>query len=261
MAYLRDSVYTRVNKSSSFGKSFIGIIIFFILVLFVFFLRKYFFVPVVPVLNTIRTVDSATYGTFSTKPELVKKIQELKSENEELRLKIADYEKIQNENIGLRGVQETKDITFTEIKQIYAKPGVSSYDTLVIENVAEDAVGSRVFSLAGMPLGTVSKAYKNGAVVDLYSQNKRELPARLVLSDALENVDITLIGNSGASFIAKVPKSYTVPVWSLVYVQPYTKPIAQVVHVETIEDTQQLLLTMRYIQNINYLSHVGISQN
>ena len=260
MAYLRDSVYTRVNKSSSFGKSFIGIIIFFVLVLFVFFLRKYFFVPVVPMLSTMRTVDSVIYGAFSKKPELVKKIQELKSENEELRLKVADYEKIQNENMGLRGIQENTDITFTEIKQIYAKPGVSSYDTLVIENVAEDMAESRVFSLSGMPLGTISKSYKNGTIVDLYSQNKRELPARLVLSDALENVDITLIGNSGASFVAKVPKSYTVPIGSLVYVAPYTKPIAQVVHFETIEDTQQLLLTMRYVQNINYLSHVGITQ-
>jgi hypothetical protein len=260
MAYLRDSVYTRVEKGSTFTKNFISIIIFFVFALIVLLLRKYFFTPAMPVLHTINSADSFLYGTFSKKPELVKKIKELKSENEELRLKIADYAKLENENLGLRGLKESNEINFISVLQVYAKPGMSSYDTFITEKTTDDFIGFPVLTLSGMPLGTVAKVYKNGSIVELYSQNKRETKARLFLDNALENIDVTLMGNSGSSFVARVPKNTIVPIGSLVYVAPYEKPIAKVVNIETIEDTQELVLTMSYAQNINYISHVGIFQ-
>ncbi len=204
-------------------------------------------------------VERGLYSFTNSKSQLVERINFLESENSELRTKLVDYSLLENENSGLKNSVLTKSNSI--IAAVIGKPGISQYDTLLTESGEGVAVGKKVYSLSGVPLGTVTTNTNKFNTVTLYSSPGVETNADIILTDAVDSVNVAIRGRGGSSFEAIVPKDVTVPVGSLATMPSlFSEPFAEVVKTVARDDTKDQIVYLRSIVNFQYLRYVVFAE-
>ncbi len=142
---------------------------------------------------------------------------------------------------------------------VLAKPSQSPYDTLVIDQGANNAVsvGDKVFAYGNIPIGFIGEAYNSSSKVILYSQSKHI--TNVILSGS--NISIDLIGRGGQNFEATLPRDILIPVGTFASLPSLDNvPVAVVSSVisDPRDPFQKILLTSPV--NVQYLKYVEVKK-
>ena len=127
---------------------------------------------------------------------------------------------------------------------VLVRPPVSPYDTLVIDQGAEQGVevGKRVMGAGGMPLGVVESVAARTARVLLYSAPGRITEGWVGVS----RTPVSLEGASAGAFRTSVPRERVVAVGEEVYLPgPGAVPIGTVVRVDTDPSSPRAVIHVR----------------
>jgi cell shape-determining protein MreC len=261
MAYLQDNPYKIYSKRRNpiLRYIFLFLILIGVFLLFRKFFKAFAYTVTAPVLNSEIIVERGLYGLTNSKSSLVKRINELETQNEELRTKLKDYNLLENENSGFKNSVLNKSNSV--LAAVVGKPGFSVYDTLLI-NVGKDVlVGNKAYTISGVPMGTITDASLGYGTVTLYSSPGVETTADIVLTDAMDSVSVTMRGRGGGGFEAIVPKDIIVPVGSLVTIPSlFNEPFAEVVKTVARDDTKDQVVYLRSIVNFQYLRYLVIGE-
>lgn len=261
MAYHQDNQYLIHNKKRHNGLRYVALIL--VAALIVLLLRKVFrnfsYTVSVPVINASTAFERGIYSSLHSKSKLLMRIESLESENEELRTRMADYSLIENENNGFKNSVISR--SETAVASVIGKPSISAYDTLLV-NVSEDiVVGKNVYTLSGIPLGSVTAISGNIATITLYSSPGIETSADIILDNAMDTSSTALRGRGGGGFEAIVSKDIDVPVGSLATMPSlFNEPLAEVVKTVSRDDTKDQIVYLRSIVNFQYLRFVAIEK-
>ncbi len=140
-----------------------------------------------------------------TKASVYKDNDNLKKENADLKVSMADYQIIKTENEQLKELlgRITPAHTFT-LANILAKPNQSPYDTIIIDVGSDVGVleNSKVYANGEMPIGQINKLNEHNSLVMLYSN-----PGQItegVLNGS--NAQVELIGRGGGNFEMTIPR-------------------------------------------------------
>jgi len=261
MAYLQDNPYKIYHKRRS---PFLGYVFLFLLLIGIIFLfRKFFkafaYTVSVPVLNSEIIIERGLYGLVNSKSSLINHIEDIESQNEELRAKLKNYELIENENSGFKNSVLTRSNTI--LSAVVGKPGFSVYDTLLINTNNDVEIGSKVYTLSGVPMGTVTNMASGTGTATLYSSPGVETNADIIMGDAMNSISATMRGRGGGSFEAIVPKDIVIPVGSLATIPSlFNEPFAEVVKTVARDDTKDQVVYLRSIVNFQYLRYLVIGE-
>ena len=263
MAYLQDNSYNihRKKKSHIVRYLIVVILITGIILLFRNFFKNFAYTVAVPVLETDAIVERGVIGFTHSKSNLVQHIQSLESENEELRTKLKDYSLIENENSGFKSSILSK--SNGTIAAVVGKPSVSVYDTLLIilPKDKEIVLGTKAYTLSGVPMGSVTNVSGFNATVTLYSTPGVETNADIILSDAMDSTNVTMRGRGGGGFESIVPKDIMVPVGSLATIPSlFNEPFVEVVKTVARDDTKDQVVYLRSIVNFQYLRYLVLGE-
>ncbi len=208
------------TKQNFFSRSFLKIILVFLLIL-IFVLIFSFFSPARSLMSNILSPFFKTGGSFhktfnnipnffSDKIKLIEENTKLSNEIENLRSNIVDYESIKYENQKLRselGLRPVGDFIATSI---IAKSPQIPPDSLFIDKGVSDGVNNGDFVLTGgrILIGKIIKASTNKATVVLNSF------AGVVSYGFVARTDepIEIKGEGGGSIGAKVPIDFDIDV-------------------------------------------------
>lgn len=261
MAYHQDNQYLGHHKKSYRGLRYLFAVL--IIAVIIFFLRKVFinfsYTITVPVIETSTAFERGIYSAISSKSKLLQRIDSLEAQNELLRSRMVDYSLIENENSGFKNSVLVRSDSV--LASVIGKPSLSAYDTLLINVPEVVQVGKRVYTISGIPLGTVSNVSGNDATVTLYSSPGVETNADIILEDAVDSTSVVFRGRGGASFEAIVSKDIEIPVGSLATVPSlFSEPFAEVVKTVSRDDTKDQVVYLRSVVNFQYLRFVVIEK-
>lgn len=139
-----------------------------------------------------------------TKASVFAENEKIKKEDNELKLSMIDYQILKKENEQLKEllgrIPAKSDFI---LANIITRPNNSPYDTIIIDSGIDVGIkeGVRVYANANIPIGEVSKVYKNASLVRLYSNPGQVTGAVLDGS----NASVDLIGRGGGNFEMTVP--------------------------------------------------------
>ncbi len=261
MAYHQDNNYFITPRRRYNGIKYGLLFVFCAGVVFVFynFFKGFSYRTMVPVLEASNAVERGLYSLTHSKQNLLNRVNDLESENAELRLKMVDYDLLQNENSGFKNsVIEKSD---TVVATVVSKPSAAVYDTLVIKSSDVVNTGNDVYTLSGIPIGSVTSFMDGNGTVTLYSSPSTETVADILLEDAMDSISVTMRGRGGGGFEAILPKEVKIPVGSLA-VKPslFGEPFAEVVKTVSRDDTKDQIVYLRSIVNFQYLRYIAIGK-
>lgn len=201
-----------------------------------------------------------------TKKSLIRENETLASRIEEMQAKLSDYSALLAENNELKNTLNRADKMHFVLASIIAKPGVSLYDTLIIDGgeKASIQVGKTVYANGETPIGTVETVYPNSALVRMYSSSGQNTDVRL---DAISeegkaiHLDAILIGRGGGNFTVTTPHDFSVGanvVARTKTINPKVVATFQKIISDAREPFQKLLLASPV--NVNELSFVEVEQ-
>ena len=133
---------------------------------------------------------------------------DLKSQLNEERIRILNYNSILAENINLKEILGRKnEKVLMTLASILTKPNQSLYDTLIIDAGSKEGVqtGDMVFVLGNVPIGRVVNVYLNSSKVILFSNNGEKTQA--LISD--KDIFMEVVGRGGGNFEIIVPAEIT----------------------------------------------------
>lgn len=202
----------------------------------------------------------SSIGTgFRSKRGLVKENDALKAQLAEFEARIGERDLLARENDELKSAMERSDSAQFILSAVLTKPPRSAYDTLIIDGgeKAGIVVGQVVYANGHTPIGVVSESRAQSAVVLLYSAPRQETQGRLSPS----NIDVTLVGSGGGSFVIEAPHELSVPDTAVVVTKEINpKIIATFVAVtsDPRDPFQELLFASPV--NMQHLSFVQVRQ-
>ncbi|MDB5265119.1 MAG: Rod shape-determining protein MreC [Parcubacteria group bacterium] len=181
--------------------------------------------------------------------ELKAEIEALKIQNQVATSEAAEVAKL----VGTHGETERGILA-----SVLARPPVSPYDTLVLDQGSNAGVtaGAFVFGPGGSPLGTIENVAPKTARALLYSA-----PGRSTQGWVGElSTPVTLVGASAGSFHATLPKDSPIAVGDLVYLPGSgLAPVGSVVAIDTNPSSPEVGLEIRPMTNIFSLTWVSVS--
>ncbi len=192
--------------------------------------------------------DSLSYLTQS-KSSLREENIKLKDEISSLKISMIDVSIFKNENNKLKELlgRITKPNNFI-LASILVKPSSSPYDTLIIDigDNYEVKGGFEVYINGNIPIGTISKVYRNTAQVELYSN-----PGR-VTEGIIEDLDMNvgIIGRGGGNFEMSIPVGLDVLQGSFITLRGLDRGILAIVK-EEISDKADPNKKMMLVSPIN----------
>jgi cell shape-determining protein MreC len=130
--------------------------------------------------------------------------ENLLKENADLKSSMIDYQILKDENIKLKElIGRTDPKNNFVLATILAKPGISPYDTIIVDigNDAGISEGNKVYANGNAPIGEVSKVYADTSLVALYSNPGQITEGMLAGS----NASVELIGRGGGNFEMIIP--------------------------------------------------------
>lgn len=247
---------------------------FLILVILAFiFLRKPFksfaYKVAIPVTEAGSVFSRGLYSITHSKSQLLNRIESLEAQNSELESKLIDYSLIENENSAFKE-SVISNINGT-IASVIARPSRTPYDTLLINSFETLNPNGVVYSVSGIPLGTLDSEKLNiltntqnktfSSTVKLYSNPGNEIDAEVVLDDAMDSLSVKLKGRGGGSYESIVPADINIPIGSFVIIPEFSsKPIAEVVKISNRSDTKDKVVYFRSTVNFQYLRYVLINK-
>ncbi len=261
MAYHQDNQYLGHHKKSYRGFRYAILVL--ILAALVFGFKKVFrnfsYAITVPVIETSTAFERGIYSTAHSKSKLLQRIDSLEAENETLRSKMIDYSLIENENSGFKNSVLAKSDSV--LASVIGKPSLSAYDTLLVSVPEGIQIGKRVYTISGIPLGSVSSVSGRDATITLYSSPGIETNSEIILEDAMNSISAVFRGRGGASFEAIISKDVEIPVGSLATVPSlFSEPFAEVVKTVSRDDTKDQVVYLRSVVNFQYLRFVVIEK-
>lgn len=144
--------------------------------------------------------------SFATdKKDLILSIKKLKSELNSAQLEIARKNILLKENIELKEIMGRTDNPDSIIlASVLAGPGVSVYDTLIVDvgNNLGVKEGDQVFAKGNIFIGKITKVMNNKSIIKLYSSPKEEVSMRV----GFNNINSIAKGIGGGNFEVKVPR-------------------------------------------------------
>lgn len=172
-------------------------------------------------IGSVRTIDiggdalSGLDETLVTKKSLIKDKEVLSGRISELEAKFANYSALIAENNELKKALSREDKMHFTLASILAKPGVSMYDTLIVDAGlnANVIAGKTVYANGETPIGKVETVYEKSSLVRLFSSNAEKTEMRL---DAISedgkaiHLDVEVIGKGGGNFVVSVPHDFSV---------------------------------------------------
>ncbi len=261
MAYLQDTNYFHSPKRRTSYAKYVLLFVFCAGVVFVFanFFRGFSYTIMVPTLNTSLAIERGLYSLTNSKQSLLNRVNNLESENAELRSKMIDYNLIENENSGFKNSVVSRSDTV--VASVIGKPSLAAYDTLVVKSSDVVSYGFKAYTLSGIPIGDVTY-FENGAgTVTLYSSPGVETLADITLNDAMSSVSVSMRGRGGGGFEAVVPKDIDIPVGSLATMPSlFGEPFAEVVKTVARDDTKDQVVYLRSVVNFQYLRYIAVGQ-
>ena len=209
------------NKRNRLHKIAIGVFIFLILFYFrsgIFNILSSFsytiFKPLITIGNNIgENFDNAKL-IFQSKKVLEAENQNLKIELEKSNLALSSSSFIAEENNKLKEILgRKKEALPLVVASILGRPNQSIYDTLIIDIGERDgiSVGSKVFVMGDIPVGTIAEVYEDGAKVFLFSTPGEETDVFISvdsneLGENGKDIQMKLIGRGGGNFEMILPR-------------------------------------------------------
>ena len=128
---------------------------------------------------------------------------------------MADYQIIVRENESLKEIlsRQPEDKKFI-LAAVLAKPGVSPYDTLLLDLGAKDGaiIGNLVFAEGDIPIGRLTSVTSDTAKAILFSSTRERTPV-IVPSSSIpageSNLFLEIIGRGGGNFEMILPRDFT----------------------------------------------------
>jgi len=186
-----------------------------------------------PVNKTVETTISPFFGLidyFKSKKALSEKNEELKNENQNLKIDLMAVDSVREENDELKDILSVRDGLDNPrvTSEVILTPPFSPFDTFVIrifdnyEDINNDgkvqqkiSVGDSVF-IKNILVGEIVEVYEDTAIAKLYSSFEEKMPVKI-------NREITAEaeGMGGLTFSIELPKDLEIengsPVFSMVY--------------------------------------------
>lgn len=257
MAYHQDNQYFNSYKKKSHSLRYVLVLVLVVICFFVFrkSLKSFSYTIAVPALETGSMIERGLYSLVHSKSKLMNHIQSLEAENAELHTKLIDYSLLENENSGFKN-SSAKDLNGT-IATVIARPSSTPYDTLLIKTDFATNIGMNVYTISGIPLGTVTNVSGNNSTITLYSSPGNKVDADIILGDAMDAINASLRGRGGGAYEAITPKDVDIPIGSFVIIPSLTdKPMAEVVKIVERDDTKDQMVYFRSTVNFQYLRYV-----
>ncbi len=261
MAYHQDNQYLGHHKKSYRGFRYAIFVLFLIALVFGFrkVFRNFSYAVTVPVIETSTAFERGIYSVTHSKSKLLQRINSLESENEALRSRMADYSLIENENSGFKNSVLTRSESV--LASVVGKPSLSAYDTLLVDAPEGTTVGKKVYTISGIPMGSVTSVSGRNATITLYSSPGIDTNAEIILEDAMNSTSANFRGRGGASFEAILSKDIEIPVGALATIPSlFNEPFAEVVKTVSRDDTKDQVVYLRSVVNFQYLRFVVIEK-
>jgi|SRR3989344_2320128 len=177
------------------------------------------FRPVLVVANKLGEKFSSTGSYFVSKDSLYLENAHLKSQLNEDRIIVANYNSVLAENINLKEIlgrkEEKNNMT---LAAILSKPNQSLYDMLIIDAGIKEGIktGDMVFAF-GVPIGGVANVYQNSSKVILFSNSGERTQAVVAGRPARPDdsghsggdVFIEVVGRGGGNFEMIMPRDFS----------------------------------------------------
>jgi cell shape-determining protein MreC len=159
-----------------------------------------------------------TSGLFGNLGLFFTSQKNLQTENQNLReeiaanaARLASYNSVLAENLRLREILGRKgESEQMVLGNILSKPGLSAYDTMVIDIGSNHGViaGELVLAWGFAPIGRVAEVFAETAKVTLFSSPGQR--TEVVLSD--KNIFLEAVGRGGGNFEVELPRELDIPV-------------------------------------------------
>ena len=193
---------------------------------------------------------------FISKNSLYLQNQNFQAQLNEEEMRMANYNSISDENIGLKEILGRKDPKINMILAvILSKPNQSIYDTLIIDAGIKQGLqtGNVVFALGNVPIGRIAEVYPNSSKVVLFS-NAGEKTQVVITGN---NIFMEIIGRGGGNFEMILPRDLTLQKGDQV-VLPGINPYVLAVVETVISDprnpfTKALLSSPANIQELKFV--------
>ncbi len=142
--------------------------------------------------------------TFKDKQKLQDKNQILNEEIVRLRLFSIWTEVLRQENESLRGLLNRESDRNFIAASILTRPNYTLYDTFIVDVGRRDgiSVGSRVFGVEKVAIGTVTEVYLRTSLISLYSTPGRATDVLL----GEDTIAVKAIGRGDGDFEIRVPR-------------------------------------------------------
>ena len=152
---------------------------------------------------------------FSSKSALERENEKLWSQLVRSEARMADYQIIVRENESLKEIlsRQPEDKKFI-LAAVLAKPGVSPYDTLLLDLGAKDGaiIGNLIFAEGDIPIGRLTSVTSDTAKAILFSSTRERTPV-IVPSSSIpageSNLFLEIIGRGGGNFEMILPRDFT----------------------------------------------------
>ncbi len=148
-------------------------------------------------------VDGASY-LVASKKSVFRENENLKKENEDLKISMIDYQILKKENDDLKELLNRKQIDYNFVlANILSKPNKSPYDTIIIDIGLKDGIleGNMVYANGDIPIGVVEKVENNFSLVSLFTNPGQKTEG---IIEGF-NSSIELIGRGGGNFEVSLP--------------------------------------------------------
>ncbi len=154
------------------------------------------------------------FSLFRSKAILVEENKKLESALDLVATEAHSREYLRAENAELKAVLGRDSESQLGLARVLASPGVSSYDTLVIDTGEEHGVieGMDVFVDGDFKIGTITSVFRRSAVVTLFSSPGTELEVNIGTS----SIPTIAHGAGGGNFRVTLPEGATIVLGDIV---------------------------------------------
>ena len=197
---------------------------------------------------------------FTSKNSLYLQNQTLQSQLNEEEMRMANYNSISDENIGLKEILGRKnEKTSMVLATILSKPNQSIYDTLVVDVGAKQGIkiGDTVFAFGNIPVGRISEIYPSSSRIILFSNAGEKTQAIISGKD----IFMELVGRGGGNFEMILPRDLTLQKGDQIVlpgINPYVLAIVQTIISDPRNPFTKALLTSPV--NIQELKFVEVAR-
>lgn len=212
--------------------------------------------PVVEGGNTFKNKLASWGAYFSSKRALEEENENLKVERDEALAKLANTLVLVDENQKLKEILDRKSSARDLVLAgILAKPSESPFDTLLVDAGEVEGVkmGSYVFGLGDVPLGTVSEVFAHSSKIILFSNPG--LRSEVLIPG--KDIFVELVGRGGGNFEMILPRDFVIEEGTSITMRGLSPAVVAVVK-KVISDshdsfTKVLLVTPINVQELKFV--------